>query len=218
MRGPVETVETVETHGEAMIQEARAATRGEDGPTDERELLLRHRDGDPSAFPKLVARYRAPVYSYLVRCGVRESDRDDVFQDIFIKVHRGAAQYQSERPLHPWLFTIVANTVRTHHRKQRVKQLVFMEREREVEDSAPDGERAAAAKQTATWLEEEIGKLPLMQREVLVLACIENLAQKDIAAALELPLNTVKTHLRRARLALVRKLARRNAVLQRESS
>ena len=212
MRGPVET------YGEAMIQEAKAATQGERSLSDERELLLSHRDGDPSAFPKLVARYRAPVYSYLVRCGVKESDRDDVFQDIFIKIHRAAAQFQSERPLHPWLFTIVANTVRTHHRKQRVKELVFMEPRREVPDPAPDGERMAVARQMATWLEEEIRKLPLMQREVLVLACIENLAQKDIAAALELPLNTVKTHLRRARLALVDKLARRNAVLQRESS
>ncbi len=218
MRGPVEPVETVETYGEAMIQEANAAARSERGLSDERELLLRHRDGDASAFPKLVARYRAPVYSYLVRCGVGESDRDDVFQDIFIKVHRAAGQFQSERPLHPWLFTIVANTVRTHHRKQRVKELVFMESRREVPDPAPDGERVAVARQMATWLEEEIRKLPLMQREVLVLACIENLAQKDIAAALELPLNTVKTHLRRARLTLVDKLARRNAVLQRESS
>jgi RNA polymerase sigma-70 factor (ECF subfamily) len=201
-----------------MIQEANAAPRDETDPADERELLLSHRDGDPSAFSRLVARYRAPVYSYLVRCGVRESDRDDVFQDIFIKVHCAAAQFQSERPLHPWLFTIVANTVRTHHRKQRVKELVFMEPRREVQDPAPHGERVAVARQTATWLEEAIRKLPLMQREVLVLACIENLAQKDIAAALELPLNTVKTHLRRARLTLVRMLARRNAVLQRESS
>ncbi len=208
----------VETYGEAMIREANAAPQGERGLSDERELLLRHRDGDPSAFPRLVARYRAPVYSYLVRCGVRESDRDDVFQDIFIKVHRAAAQFQSERPLHPWLFTIVANTVRTLHRKQGVKELVFMEPRREVQDPAPDGERVAVARQTATWLEEEIRRLPFMQREVLVLACIENLAHKEIAAALELPINTVKTHLRRARLALVRKLARRNASMQREFS
>ena len=208
----------VETYGEAMIREANAAPQGERGLSDERELLLRHRDGDPSAFPRLVARYRAPVYSYLVRCGVRESDRDDVFQDIFIKVHRAAGQFQSERPLHPWLFTIVANTVRTHHRKQRVKELVFMEPRREVQDPAPDGERVAVARQTATWLEEEIRRLPFMQREVVVLACIENLAHKEIAAALELPINTVKTHLRRARLALVRKLARRNASMQREFS
>ena len=90
--------------------------------------------------------------------------------------------------------------------------------QREPRDPAPDGERLAVARQTATWLEEEIRKLPLMQREVLLLACIENLAQKDIAAALELPINTVKTHLRRARLALVRKLARRNASMQRKLS
>ena len=212
----------VEPYGGEMIQEANAVPRGDVDPPDERELLLRHRDGDPSAFPKLVARYRAPVYSYLVRCGVRESDRDDVFQDIFIKVHRAAAQFQSERPLHPWLFTIVANTVRTHYRKRRVSEIVeiaFRERSpREPRDPAPDAERIAVARQTATWLEEEIRRLPLMQREVLLLACIENLAQEDIGAALELPINTVKTHLRRARLALARKLARRNASMQRELS
>ena len=142
-----------------------------------------------------------------------------MFQDIFIKIHRAAAQFQSERPLHPWLFTIVANTVRTHYRKRRVSEIVFMQSsQREPRDPAPDGERLAVARQTATWLEEEIRKLPLMQREVLLLACIENFAQKDIAAALELPINTVKIHLRRARLALVRKLARRNASMQRKLS
>ena len=99
----------VERYGEEMIQEANAAPGGNMDPPDERELLLRHRDGDSSAFPKLVARYRAPVYSYLVRCGVRESDRDDVFQDIFIKIHRAAAQFQSERPLQSLAF---------HHRGQ----------------------------------------------------------------------------------------------------
>jgi DNA-directed RNA polymerase specialized sigma24 family protein len=57
-----------------------------------------------------------------------------------------------------------------------------------------------------------------MQRQVLVLACIESLAQKDIAEALRIPINTVKTHLRRARLTLVRKLARRNAVVKEATS
>jgi RNA polymerase sigma-70 factor (ECF subfamily) len=205
--------ELIVTREQTMTQEDDATS------TEEREFLLRHRDGDPEAFPRLVARYRAPVYSYLIRCGVADADRDDLFQDIFIKIHQAAGQYQAGRPLHPWLFTIVANTVRTHYRRRRVRQILFAESPpREPKDSAPNGEQIAQAKQTAQWLEKEVQALPAMQRQVLVLACIESLAQKDVAEALRIPINTVKTHLRRARLTLVRKLARRGAAQKEATS
>jgi RNA polymerase sigma-70 factor (ECF subfamily) len=177
---------------------------------DERDLLLRHRGGEPGAFAGLVASYRRPVYSYLHRCAVPESDRDDLFQEIFVKIHASAGQYRSDRPLHPWLFTIVANSVRTYHRKNKVREMVFADPP--VADPASpeaDGERQAMARQTAAWLEREIRELPLAQREVLILTCVESLPQKEVAEILSLPVNTVKTHLRRARLELVRRLGQR---------
>ena len=182
-----------------------------DAATDERALLLRHRSGDPAAFASLIATYRRPVYSYLIRCGVAEPDRDDLFQETFIRIHAAAAQYDPARPLHPWLFTIVANAVRTYHRKKKVREMVFAEPPAvEPKTDGADGERQAMARQTAIWLEQEIQQLPLAQREVLVLTCIEQLPQKEVAEILGLPVNTVKTHLRRARLALVGRMARRD--------
>ena len=180
---------------------------------DERQLLLRHREGDAEAFAELVAEYRAPVYSYLARCGVDPSDRDDLFQEVFIKIHRAADSYDPERPLHPWVFTIVSNTVRSHLRKRRVRQLVFgtsgdAAGAQDVADPAPDGERRTAARETAAVVQRELAGLRLVQREVVLLACVEKLPQKDIAAVLGIPVNTVKTHLRRARLALAGALAR----------
>ncbi len=176
---------------------------------EERMLLVRHRNGEQEAFRELVSRYRAPTYGYLVRCGVSPLDRDDLFQEIFIKVHRAAASYQPERPLHPWLFTIVANTVRTYHRKRRVHELVFNERLPEPVAAAPDSLRATEAKETVDWLEREIPTLPAMQREVLLLVCVEGMRLALVADALDIPLNTVKTHLRRARMKLTGKLALR---------
>ena len=72
-------------------------------PLDETSLLPRHRQGDQYAFPELLECYRSPVYGYLVRCGIGASARDDLFQEIFAKIHRAAASYQSDRPLKPWL-------------------------------------------------------------------------------------------------------------------
>lgn len=178
--------------------------------SEERDFLLRHRDGDRSAFAELVAEYRAPVYSYLIRCGIGDEDRDDLFQEIFLRVHRAADSYQADRPLHPWLFTIVGNAVRSHLRKQRVRQLVHADPEAtDPPDSAPDGERRSTARQRAAFVDQEIRTLPLRQREVVLLACVEQRPLQEIAGVLEIPLNTVKTHLRRARLALAKALSRR---------
>ncbi len=184
-----------------------AAEATSDAP---RDPLLRHRDGDPDAFAALVAEYRRPVYSYLVRCGVPAADRDDLFQTVFLKIHRAAAQFRGDQPSHPWIFTIVANEVRTHFRRKRVRELVLAPpAENEPPDPGPDGERAAQARETVAWLEREIHALPLAQREVLVLASIEGRPLAEVAQALAIPLNTVKTLLRRARLGLSEKLARR---------
>jgi len=179
---------------------------------DESSLLPRHLAGDEAAFAELVDRYRGPVFSYLVRCGVAPDDRDDLFQEIFIRAHRAAATYDPGRPLHPWLFTIVANAVRNHLRRQRVRSLVgSVDDAGEPAAGGPGADRVAAGRQTLAWLEQRIRELPPARREVLILACVEHLPLKEIAGVLDLPLGTVKTHLRRARLSLAEELARRNA-------
>ena len=207
---------------EAQVRELTQTPRGRREPDrgvhivrpDERQWLLRHLEGDGEAFAELVADYRAPVYSYLSRCGIEREDRDDLFQEIFIKIHRAAGSYDPERPLHPWIFTIVSNTVRSHLRKRRVRQLIFgdagdkAEVAEAVADPAPDGERRTAARETAAFVQRELSRLRLVQREVVLLACVEKMPLKDIAAVLRVPVNTVKTHLRRARLALASALAR----------
>ena len=185
---------------------------------DEGQLLVRHLQGDPEAFATLVAEYRAPVYSYLARCGIDPDDRDDLFQEIFIKIHRAAGTYQPERPAHPWIFTIVSNTIRNHLRKRRVRQLVFGEAaDEDPRDPNPDGERRTAAREAADFVQREIGKLRLVQREVVLLACVEKMPLKEVADVLRIPVNTVKTHLRRARLALAAALALRESRDSREN-
>ena len=181
---------------------------------DECTLLQRAAAGEQSAFADLVHRYRSPVFSYLTRCGVDSADRDDLFQEIFIRIHKSAPSYDAERPVHPWIFTIVANRVRTYFRKKRIRNLVgaIPGTSHNIPSSRPDAERSAAAKQTLNWLEKRLQTLPLARREVLVLVCIENLPLKEVATTLGIPLGTVKTHLRRARLALAEELAERNTI------
>ncbi len=174
----------------------------------ERTWLPRHCRGDAAAFPDLLEAYRRPVYGYLVRTGVAAADRDDLFQSVFLKVHAAAGTYDPARPLAPWIFTIVANTVRNHFRGRPPDQGAVSEQDTDnLADPAPDPERVARGRQTLARLEVAMAALPLAQREVLVLTALGDLRQHEVAEALDLPLNTVKTHLRRARLALAKALA-----------
>lgn len=186
---------------------------------DTRTLLVRHVKGDPDAFAELIGKFRRRVYSYLVRCGIPAEARDDLFQEIFIKVHHAAPTYQAERPLEPWLFTVVANTVRSYFRKQAVKRRLSG-----TIDSAPktqetaSGEEVAEAQELAQWLELQIAALPENQREVISLYCFQTLSQKDVATILGSPLGTVKTNLHRARAALAKALVARQKQASEEVS
>lgn len=195
----------------SLLPEGVEVARDEVGPLAERRLLVRHRQGDGAAFGELVRLYRAAVYGYLVRCGVPEGERDDLFQDVFLRVHRSATRYEPSRPLHPWIFTIVANVVRNHWRRQRVRALTSGEPPADTADDAPLGSTVAEDRQTVAFVERRIAELPVTQREVLLLVSVEGLPLKDAAAMLATPLNTVKTRLHRARLALARALGARDA-------
>ncbi len=173
---------------------------------EELQWLPRHARGDADAFPDLMAAYRAPVWNYLVRCGVSLQLREDLFQDIFLKIHQSAPSYRAAWPLRPWIFTIAANTLRNHVRDRRRHRQFFAP---DAPDGLPDppdprprADESAVIAETKAWLDKAIMLLPFSQREVLVLVTLESLPLKEVAAILRVSQNTVKTRLRRARLKL----------------
>ncbi len=160
--------------------------------------------------------FQREVYSFLYRYGVPRHACDDMFQDIFLRVHRNSHLYDPAQPLAPWLFTIVANRTRDYFRKQRhVDRLISTADDRL---HPPTAHEESVALETARWLEQKILELPSDQRELVLLCNVKGLCQKDVAVILGLPVNTVKTQIRRARLDLARSLAARNAKIKREGT
>lgn len=162
--------------------------------------------------------YGPAVMGYIVRCGVPPSTRDDVFQDVFFKIHRNAPLYSPRHPLRPWLFTVTANVVRSHYRKQGVFQRYFSSKELDYEpkDSRPSTVAEREADEIARNLDQAIQRLPIKQREVLGLVCFEHMALDEVAVALSMPVNSVKTNLQRARKALRKELERYERIMSRE--
>ncbi len=204
-------------------EEVGPAAAGDPGaviPISERVLLQRHVDGDRGAFGRLMKLYSAPIYGYLARTGIGRDERDDLFQEIFCRVHRAAASHPPTGELKPWLFAIAVNTVRSHFRSAKVRSIVHVDADAGTASRAPTdaADHVLEATETALWLEAELARLPLEQREVLLLCCVEGIAQEDAAHALDVPLNTLKTRLRRARLALAEAGLRRERRIEKEGA
>lgn len=169
---------------------------------EERTWLPRYCRGEKDCFRKLVKTYQRPIYNYLWRSGFDPDRCDDLFQDIFIKVHLAADTYKSNKPLKPWIFTIAVNTVRNYLRinvHNRCSNIDIQS----IPDLASTPDKALDHKQTLAWLQHAITLLPAAQSQVIVLSTIESISHKDIASILDIPINTVKTNIRRARQKLV---------------
>ena len=83
--------------------------------TDE-ELMLNYRAGQSEAFNELYRRYKKRVYGYLANKIPREQ-REDVFQQIFLKLHDKRYLYSDEYPFAPWFFTLCRHLIVDHYRK-----------------------------------------------------------------------------------------------------
>ncbi len=197
---------------------------GDDAPADviplsradaARTLLERHRAGEREAFVELMTMFSSPVYGYLTRTGVRASERDDLFQEVFCKVHRASQKKMPAGPVKPWILRIAVNTARDHFRRAKVRSVVKLDADAgEAERPAPGADAELAARETARFLEEAIQRLPIAQREALLLASVAELGVKGAAEVLEVPRETVKTRLRRARATLALAMQRREGTLR----
>lgn len=169
---------------------------------DERRLLIRHRQGDQVAFEQLVQRFGNLVYRLILRFGIPESDREDLYQEIFLKIHHARHDYQQDRPIRPWLVSIALNTLRNVARdrdRRRHLRDAFLQNETAIED----GDTIDTIHRQQ-WLSGQIGRLPSMQRDALVLMTQTELTGRQVADVLDVPENTVKTLVRRARLTLAK--------------
>ncbi len=181
---------------------------------DERGWLPRHSRGDQQAFEQLFSAYRGFVTTILWRYGIDPVYRDDLFQEIFLRIHQSASRYRPNQSLKPWIATIALNTVR-NHRRDLYRKTHFLFRLRinknhcNPTDHNPGADQMLEDQSTLEWLEGRIRQLPDRQRETLVLFTMKGLRMKDIARVMGLPENTIKTHLRRARLALALDLGKR---------
>ncbi|HEY6620827.1 MAG TPA: RNA polymerase sigma factor [Steroidobacteraceae bacterium] len=179
--------------------------------TDE-NLMVRFGRGDAAAFEFLYRRHESRVFRYLQRSVKSEATANDLMQEVWFAVVRGAANYQPTAKFTTWLFTIAHNRTIDMIRANRRLQSLDAGDDADPEASRPLERLAIEAKleplaqvqsqDEAAALLNAIEQLPAEQRAAFLLQAEGDLSVEEIADVTGSNFETVKSRLRYARAKL----------------
>jgi RNA polymerase sigma factor (sigma-70 family) len=164
---------------------------------DELALAQRFRAGEDAALREVYQRWSRLVYTLAVRSLGDIGDAEDVTQKTFVSAWTSRSSFDPSRAkLSTWLVAIAKNKIAdTHEARARIRRL----QQELTEATAPDALVAEPVDLADTLLiADEIARLEPDARAVMRLAFYDDLTHAEIAARLELPLGTVKSHIRRS--------------------
>ena len=161
--------------------------------TSDEQLMLDFQQGSREAFIELFERYREPMYGFFRRRLNEAARAEDLAQETFLAVLRGVSRYEPRALFRTYLYGIALKLLAAERRK----------RSREGTHAEEASDRAVSTDPEASlWVQRAIEKLDADAREVLLLREYEQLSYAEIAALLRVPVNTVRSRLFRARMAL----------------
>jgi RNA polymerase sigma-70 factor, ECF subfamily len=162
--------------------------------TSDEELMDEIRRGRRAAFETLFDRYREPIWRFFRRRTVDSGRAEELAQDTFVAVLEGAARYERRGLFRSYLFGIAYNVLLADRRKASHRATDQLDEEPPGQDFA-DPDRGI-------WVRDALARLDEDDREVLMLREYEQLSYQEIADLRDTPLNTVRSQLFRARMAL----------------
>lgn len=160
---------------------------------EDRELIRQVQKGEIGAFEVLVKKYQKRLLNYVLIITKNKEDAQEVVQDAFFKLYRSIDRVDTSRKFSTYLFAIVKNTAFSFLRRR--KREISLDEIQQV--PAPE-EKLGSAEEVKTALK----KLPPKYSKAIRLYYFADLSYKEIAGKLKLPLNTVRTYLRRGKQQL----------------
>ena len=161
--------------------------------TSDEALMLEFQGGSRLAFEELFARYHEPLYGFFRRRLEEPERAEDLAQETFLAVIRAASRYEPRALVRTYLYGIALKLLSAERRKQ-FKSIA-------VAESGAEPTTGWAA-ETGLWVRQALDRLEALEREILMLREYEQLSYSEIAGLLRIPVNTVRSRLFRARLAM----------------
>ncbi|HUE95707.1 MAG TPA: RNA polymerase sigma factor [Longimicrobiaceae bacterium] len=152
------------------------------------ELMDLYARGSEPAFGELFRRYEGRAFGYFLRRVGSESRARDLYQELFLRLHRFRSTYDPARPFEPWFFHVAHSVIVDEWRQQQRRAEVAVS-EGDLRSQESDAERVVAARQEA---ERVLESLSPEHARILVDAKVRGLEHREIAAALSKSVDAVK--------------------------
>jgi RNA polymerase sigma-70 factor (ECF subfamily) len=169
------------------------------------DILEKASQGDLEAFEQVYKSAGGFVYNVALRIIRNSADAEEVAQEVFMKVYHSLKDFQFRSSFKTWVYRITVNTAINRYRKFAREEKDKVDYGSIIETLPGVGSAAEKAIQSdnETRLNALLGLLSPEHRVCLVLREIEGLSYQEIAASLKIPVNTVRSRLKRARQALL---------------
>ncbi len=141
------------------------------------------------------------IWHSLRRLGVGSEDVEDMTHDVFVVVYRKLCDYDSQRPIRPWLFGIAFRVASSFRRSGAARAAKRSAADVEALQASSNGELDVQTIERKTMVERAFMVLSLEKRALLILHELEEVSMPEIAMSLGIPLNTAYSRLRLARAA-----------------
>jgi RNA polymerase sigma-70 factor (ECF subfamily) len=172
-----------------------------DDPDD--DMLARLANDDARAARELVSRKLPRVLALAQRLLGQRADAEDVAQEAFVRVWKQAPRWRrGEARLDTWLHRVVLNLCHDRLRGPRATRGQTLRDLPDAVDAAPTPEQAFGRAQHSDRVTAALARLPLRQREALVLHYYQELPQAEVAALMDTSVDALESLLRRARSQL----------------
>jgi len=179
---------------------------------DEHELVRRCKEGSEAAYAELVRQHRPRLFTLAFRLTGDRQTAEDVVQETFLAAFKAMERFEPNPSVGAWLNTIVVRVAGRAASRQRARSSASLDEMTDANgngraslpltalselDPAADPHAAAEAAELRHQVSATIEALPFKYRAAVVLRFVMGLDYAEAAAALEVPLNTYKSHLLR---------------------
>ncbi len=177
------------------------------------ELVRRIKEGEESAFGRLVERFQDRVYRLALRISRNPQDAEEITQDVFLTIYQRVGTFDARSAFSTWLYRIATNAALMKLRRRQSTSEIAIEdylpqftKEGQarlpVADWGENPERHLLDQEGRKALENAISSLPSDYQVPLFLHDVEGLSNAEVADVLGVSVLAVKARLHRARLAL----------------
>ena len=165
----------------------------------DQDLIRKVLEGNQRAYEFLIARYQDAVAKFIWRLIPQPEDREEICQDVFVKVFLNLSKFRFDSKFSTWLYRIAWRTALTSLRR---KQLPLDELGMDIESDDRSLEAVSDDGRLHRLVDAEIRKLKIDERSIITLFHLQDVTIEEISKIVGKPEGTVKSILHRVRQKL----------------